>query len=73
MRENISDYKEGTAYIKLPRSVFKDQTYFDQLLSFLKLPKDCKMIEVKVNQQYTIARPGGLSWVERFEQNYKGY
>lgn len=73
MRENISDYKEGTAYVKLPRSVFKDQTYFDQLLSFLKLPKDCKIIEVKVNRYYTVTRPEGLSWVGKFEQNYKGY
>lgn len=70
---NITDYENGTAFIKIPRRAFKDQQFFDSLLSFLKLPKDCNVIEIKVNQRYSKFKPGGLSHTEVFEQNYRGY
>ena len=47
--ETIKDYKPNTAYIKLPRCVFKDQEYYNNLLEFLMLPDDTAVIEVEVN------------------------
>lgn len=61
---NINDFKDGTACVRLQRSAFKDQNYFDDLLLSLKLPKDCNVIEIKVNQRYSKFKPGGLSHTE---------
>lgn len=64
--ENITDYVDGTAYIKIPKSAFCDISYFEDLLSFLCLPKDCKIIEICVNQEYIDER------LFTIKQNYRG-
>ena len=71
--KNITDYENGTAYIKLQRNAFKDQEYFNSLLSFLQLPRDCNVIEIGVNQQYSKFKQGGLSHMETIKKNYRGY
>ena len=47
---NIDDYKAGTTFIRLYRSKFKYDEDFEDLLSFLKLPLDCTMIEIEVDK-----------------------
>lgn len=51
---DITDYMPKTAFIRLPRSVFADQTYFDNLLHFLCLPSDSSVICIDVNQKCVI-------------------
>ena len=45
---NIDDFVPGTAYVKIPESVFSDKQYFRNLLKFLKLPDNCTVIEIDV-------------------------
>ena len=45
---NIDDFVPGTAYVKIPESVFSDKQYFKDLLKFLRLPDDCTVIEIDV-------------------------
>ena len=46
--ENIDDFVPGTAYVRIPESVFSDKQYFNDLLKFLRLPDDCTVIEIDV-------------------------
>lgn len=46
--ENIDDFVPGTAYVRIPESVFSDKQYFKDLLKFLRLPDDCIVIEIDV-------------------------
>ena len=46
--ENIDDFVPGTAYVRIPKSVFSDKQYFHDLLKFLRLPDDCTVIEIDV-------------------------
>ena len=39
-RMNIDDFVPGTAYVRIPESVFSDKQYFKDLLKFLRLPND---------------------------------
>ena len=45
---NIDDFVPGTAYVRIPESVFSDKQYFKDLLKFLRLPDDCTVIEISV-------------------------
>ena len=45
---NIDDFVLGTAYVRIPESVFSDKQYFKNLLKFLKLPDNCTVIEIDV-------------------------
>ena len=68
---NIDDYVLGTAYIRIPESVFSDKQYFKNLLKFLKLPDDCTIIEVDVTpDSYRLTDDGELRKVE--EKSYRG-
>ena len=68
---NIDDYVLGTAYIRIPESVFSDKQYFKNLLKFLKLPDDCTVIEVDVTpDSYRLTDDGELRKVE--EKSYRG-
>lgn len=49
---DITDYKDGSAFIRLPRDVFADKTYYNNLLHFLKLPDDTDVIIIDVNNRY---------------------
>ena len=46
--ENIDDFVPGTAYVRIPESVFSDKQQFKDLLKFLRLPDDCTVIEIDV-------------------------
>ena len=46
--ENIDDFVPGTAYVRIPESVFNDKQYFKNLLKFLRLPDHCTVIEIDV-------------------------
>ena len=68
---NIDDYVLGTAYIRIPESVFSDKQYFKNLLKFLKLPDDCTVIEVDVTpDSYRLTDDGELRKVA--EKSYRG-
>ena len=68
---NIDDYVVGTAYIRIPESVFSDKQYFKNLLKFLKLPDDCTIIEVDVTpDSYRLTDDGELRKVS--EKSYRG-
>ena len=68
---NIDDYVIGTAYIRIPESVFSDKQYFKNLLKFLKLPDDCTIIEVDVTpDSYRLTDNGELMKVA--EKSYRG-
>ena len=68
---NIDDYVLGTAYIRIPESVFSDKQYFKNLLKFLKLPDDCAIIEVDVTpDSYHLTDNGELRKVA--EKSYRG-
>ena len=68
---NIDDFVPGTAYIKIPESVFSDKQYFKNLLKFLRLPDDCKVIEIDVTpDDYRITDNGELRKVS--EKSYRG-
>lgn len=68
---NIDDYVLGTAYIRIPESVFSDKQYFKNLLKFLKLPDKCTVIEVDVTpDSYRLTDDGELRKVE--EKSYRG-
>ena len=45
---NIDDFVPGTAYVRIPESVFSDKQYFKDLLKFLRLPDNCTVIEIDV-------------------------
>lgn len=44
----IDDYRSGTAFIRLYRSMFKYESDFEALLKFLKLSEDCVIIDIPV-------------------------
>lgn len=68
---NIDDYVIGTAYIRIPESVFSDKQYFKNLLKFLKLPDKCTVIEVDVTpDSYRLTDNGELMKVA--EKSYRG-
>ena len=48
MDMNIDDFVPGTAYVRIPESVFSDKQYFKNLLKFLRLPDGCTVIEIDV-------------------------
>lgn len=56
----ISDFKEGTTYIKIKRNWFKCEEQFEDICKFLELPEDCLYIELEV--------AGGKQW----NASYKG-
>ena len=69
--ENIDDFVLGTAYIRIPESVFSDKQYFKDLLKFLRLPDDCTVIEINVTpDSYRLNEFGVLRKVA--EKNYTG-
>ena len=69
--ENIDDFVPGTAYVRIPESVFSDKQYFKNLLKFLKLPDDCKVIEIDVtSDSYRLTDTGELRKVA--EKSYRG-
>ena len=68
---NIDDYVLGTAYIRIPESVFSDKQYFKNLLKFLKLPDESTVIEVDVTpDSYRLTDDGELRKVA--EKSYRG-
>lgn len=68
---NIDDYVPGTAYVKIPESVFSNKQYFKNLLKFLRLPDDCTVIEIDVTpDSYRITDKGELR--RETEKNYRG-
>lgn len=58
--ENIDDFVLGTAYVRIPESVFSDKQYFKNLLKFLRLPDDCTVIEIDVT-------PDSYRWTDNGE------
>ena len=69
--ENIDDFVPGTAYVRIPESVFSDKQYFKNLLKFLKLPDNCTVIEIDViPDSYRLTDDGELRKVS--EKSYKG-
>ena len=71
MDMNIDDFVPGTAYVRIPESVFSDKQYFKDLLKFLKLPDDCKVIEIDVTpDSYRLTDTGVLRKVA--EKSYRG-
>ena len=68
---NIDDFVLGTAYVRIPESVFSDKQYFKNLLKFLKLPDNCTVIEIDViPDSYRLTDDGELRKVS--EKSYKG-
>ena len=68
---NIDDFVLGTAYVRIPESVFSDKQYFKNLLKFLKLPDNCTVIEIDVTpDSYRLTDDGELRRVS--EKSYKG-
>ena len=68
---NIDDFVPGTAYVRIPESVFSDKQYFKNLLKFLKLPDNCTVIEIDVTpDSYRLTDDGELRKVS--EKSYKG-
>lgn len=68
---NIDDYVPGTAYVKIPESVFSDKQYFKNLLKFLRLPDDCTVIEINVTpDSYRLTDNDELRKVA--EKSYRG-
>lgn len=68
---NIDDFVLGTAYVRIPESVFSDKQYFKNLLKFLKLPDNCTVIEIDVTpDSYRLTDDGELMKVS--EKSYKG-
>ena len=68
---NIDDFVPGTAYVRIPESVFSDKQYFKNLLKFLKLPDNCTVIEIDViPDSYRLTDDGELRKVS--EKSYKG-
>ena len=68
---NIDDFVPGTAYVRIPESVFSDKQYFKNLLKFLKLPDNCTVIEIDVTpDSYRLTDNGELRKVA--EKNYRG-
>ena len=68
---NIDDFVLGTAYVRIPESVFSDKQYFKNLLKFLKLPDNCTVIEIDVTpDSYRLTDDGELRKVS--EKSYKG-
>lgn len=71
MIRNIDDFVPGTAYVRIPESVFSDKQYFKDLLKFLRLPDDCTVIEIDVTpDSYRITDKGELR--RETEKNYRG-
>ena len=71
MGMNIDDFVPGTAYVRIPESVFSNKQYFKDLLKFLKLPDDCKVIEIDVTpDSYRLTDTGELRKVA--EKSYRG-
>ena len=69
--ENIDDFVPGTAYVRIPKSVFSDKQYFHDLLKFLRLPDDCRVIEIDVTpDSYRLTHNGELRKVA--EKSYRG-
>ena len=69
--ENIDDFVLGTAYVRIPESVFSDKQYFKNLLKFLKLHDNCTVIEIDVTpDSYRLTDDGELRTVS--EKSYKG-
>ena len=46
---NIYDYKPGTSFIRLYKSKFRCEEDFEELLKFLDLPLDCRIIDIEVD------------------------
>ena len=68
---NIDDFVPGTAYVRIPESVFSDKQYFKDLLKFLRLPDNCTVIEIDVTpDSYRLTDDGELRKVS--EKSYKG-
>ena len=68
---NIDDFVLGTAYVRIPESVFSDKQYFKNILKFLKLPDNCTVIEIDViPDSYRLTDDGELRKVS--EKSYKG-
>ena len=68
---NIDDFVLGTAYVRIPESVFSDKQYFKNLLKFLKLPDNGTVIEIDVTpDSYRLTDDGELRKVS--EKSYKG-
>ena len=68
---NIDDFVSGTAYVRIPESVFSDKQYFKNLLKFLILPDDCTVIEIDVTpDSYRLTDNGELRKIA--EKSYRG-
>lgn len=68
---NIDDFVPGTAYVKIPESVFNDKQYFKDLLKFLRLPDYCTVIEIDVTPDfYRLTDTGVIRKVA--EKSYRG-
>ena len=68
---NIDDFVPGTAYVRIPESVFSDKQYFKDLLKFLRLPDDCTVIEIDVTpDSYRVTEFGVPMKVT--EKSYRG-
>ena len=68
---NIDDFVLGTAYVRIPESVFSDKQYFKNLLKFLKLPDNCTVIEIDViPDSYRLTDKGELRKIA--EKSYRG-
>ena len=71
MMNNIDDFVPGTAYVRIPESVFSDKQYFKDILKFLRLPDDCTVIEIDViPDSYHLNEFGVPSKVS--EKSYRG-
>ena len=69
--ENIDDFVPGTAYVKIPESVFSDKQYFKDLLKFLKLPDSCTVIEIDVTPDSYRMNEFGVP-MKVTEKSYRG-
>ena len=71
MMSNIDDFVPGTAYVKIPESVFSDKQYFKNLLKFLRLPDDCTVIEIDVTPDSYLLNEFGVP-KKVSEKSYRG-
>ena len=68
---DIDDFVPGTAYVRIPESVFSDKQYFKDLLKFLRLPDDCTVIEIDVTPDSYRLNEFGVP-MKVTEKSYRG-
>ena len=68
---DIDDFVPGTAYVRIPESVFSDKQYFKDLLKFLRLPDDCiNQYNRNYNYHY-LKTDGGILFADEWNRYVK--